>query len=241
MADNPEPKSLTNPRREISSFKPKEIKELRTDPTKLLLLIEDGLVADPEYPANFFCKLFNMSRRGWDGLAQKGHIHRSNPGKSKLLQAIKEYRDYQGKAGVRKLGSYADSKNREEARLTRARRVKAEVAIQKEAGELIPKPEFYTALADVFKIVAQSISSMQDVLERECGLDPVSTARVEKICDATRSSLYEEIQECYKHAPEQENETEAETEEEEFDLDEFLGISKDPEQDESFNVEELFE
>jgi len=185
MADNPQPKSTTNPRREISSFKAKEVATLKTDPSKILLLIEDDLVADPEYPAHFFCKIFNMSRRAWDGLAEKGHIHRSNPGKSRLLQAIKEYRDYQGKAGVRHMGSYADSKNREEARLTRARRVKAEIAIQKEAGELIPKPEFYTALADVFKIVAQSISSMQDVLERECGLDPISTARVEKICDAT--------------------------------------------------------
>ncbi len=235
MADNPTPKSLTNSRREISSFKSKEISELKQDPAKILLLVEDGLLADPEYPAAFFCKLFNMSRRGWDGLAEKGHIHRSRPGKSRLLQAIKEYRDYQGKAGVRKLGSYSDSKNREEARLTRARRVKAEIAIQKEAGELIPKEEFYSSLASVFKKVVQSVSSMQDVLERECGTDPVVTARVEQICDETRSALYMEIDKAYSETSEQGSNSD----EEDFDLDLMLSEEEDAEED--FDIAELFE
>ena len=45
---------------------------------------------------------------------------------------------------------------------------------------------------------------MQDVLERDCDLDPISVQRVEAICDKARQNVYNEIQEIYEICPEAE-------------------------------------
>lgn len=201
MAVNKQRKSMTDSKREVTEFETAEVERLKKFPSKLLLLVEDGLVEDPEYPAEFFCVLFNVTRRVWDGICQKGFITRSSPGKHELLGTIKAYRDYLGKAGTRKISSYTDSKNQEEAKLTRAKRIKAELEIQEQAGELIPKPVFYTELSEIIKMVMQQVSSLQDVLERECDLDPISVKRVEDVVDKSRQALYDKIQMCYDENP----------------------------------------
>lgn len=63
------------------------------------------------------------------------------------------------------------------------------ISLAKEARTLIPVVEFEAQMAQSFKLVAQCIETIPDVLERDCGMRPEDVAAVEKHLDNLRTSL----------------------------------------------------
>ena len=71
---------------------------------------------------------------------------------------------------------------------------KERVLLQAKCGELIPVYEYETALAKVLKILAVTLESLPDVLERDAGLTGSAVLRAQEVCDRVRSDIYKDLQ-----------------------------------------------
>ena len=73
------------------------------------------------------------------------------------------------------------------------RALMAEMEYRQKAGELIPVAVHERELAAVLKVVAVTIESLPDVLERDAGISGEAVARCQLICDRTREGLYKRL------------------------------------------------
>lgn len=65
-----------------------------------------------------------------------------------------------------------------------------ELEYKQKAGELMPRDEYCRDLAAVLKIVAVTIESLPDVLERDAGIDGEAVERCQAVIDGLREELY---------------------------------------------------
>ena len=65
-----------------------------------------------------------------------------------------------------------------------------ELRYRQAAKELIPAADFERAIADAFKVVAQTLESLPDVLERDAGIDGPAVERCQAVIDRLRDDLY---------------------------------------------------
>lgn len=70
----------------------------------------------------------------------------------------------------------------------RAQREKIKLEI--ETGESIPSADVERMTANAFKSLAQSLESLPDDLERNCGLDPLTVNSLQRAVDDARERLY---------------------------------------------------
>lgn len=61
------------------------------------------------------------------------------------------------------------------------------------AKELVPAAEFERALSEAFKLMAVTLESLPDVLERDCGLPSPAVEKVQKVTDNLREDLYQRM------------------------------------------------
>jgi phage terminase Nu1 subunit (DNA packaging protein) len=81
----------------------------------------------------------------------------------------------------------------EKARLDKLRADQIADAIAVKRGELIPAEEFRQGLAGPFKLLANTVESLPDVLERDAGLTGAQAELCIKICDRLREDLYQKL------------------------------------------------
>jgi AraC-like DNA-binding protein len=62
-------------------------------------------------------------------------------------------------------------------------------------GELVPSFEVEQRQAEIFKAVGEFFDTLPDVLERDCGANPIMLAKVEKRLDEVREQLYTRLTE----------------------------------------------
>jgi phage terminase Nu1 subunit (DNA packaging protein) len=78
-------------------------------------------------------------------------------------------------------------------RLDHFRALREQAKHQQEMGELIPAEEFRQGLAGPFKLLANTVESLPDVLERDAGLTGAQAELCIKICDRLREDLYQQL------------------------------------------------
>lgn len=62
--------------------------------------------------------------------------------------------------------------------------------VETKKRQLIPAGEFESEIAVGFKLMAQTMDTMSDRLERECGLTPAQASLVQRSMDKIREELY---------------------------------------------------
>lgn len=67
--------------------------------------------------------------------------------------------------------------------------------LQVEQGELLSSLHVEQRFASVFKVVAEALDTLPDVLERDCGAAPLLLAKIEQRLDAARDELYARLTE----------------------------------------------
>lgn len=67
------------------------------------------------------------------------------------------------------------------------------VKLDKELRRLVPAEEAHREMSVIAKAVTTTLESLPDILERDCGIDADSVARVQDIIDSIRQQLYERI------------------------------------------------
>lgn len=81
----------------------------------------------------------------------------------------------------------------EKARLDKLRADQIADAIAVKRRELIPAEQFREGLAGPFKLLANTVESLPDVLERDAGLTGAQVELCIKICDRLREDLYRKL------------------------------------------------
>ena len=65
--------------------------------------------------------------------------------------------------------------------------------VEEAKGQLIQAADHETELAAVIKRTVQTLATLPDRLERECGLPPEVVERIVAACDAARAEYYQEL------------------------------------------------
>lgn len=67
--------------------------------------------------------------------------------------------------------------------------------LQVERGELLSSLEVEQRYAALFKVVAEALDTLPDVLERDCGASPLQLTKIEQRLDTMRDDLYSRLTE----------------------------------------------
>ena len=62
-----------------------------------------------------------------------------------------------------------------------------------EARELIPRLEVEQEMAGMIKLLVQTLESLPDIMERDCGLSGQAVAKMEALIDQAREELYSRL------------------------------------------------
>lgn len=65
---------------------------------------------------------------------------------------------------------------------------------ERDTGELIPAYEVAQEMSAQAKAVVQSLETLPDILERDCGLSPSALVRVQQVIDDLRDQMAQQIQ-----------------------------------------------
>lgn len=65
---------------------------------------------------------------------------------------------------------------------------------ERETGELIPAFEVAQEMSFLAKVIVQSLETLPDILERDCGLQPNALIRVQQVIDDIRDQMAQHIQ-----------------------------------------------
>ncbi|HHF5779137.1 TPA: DUF1441 family protein [Haemophilus influenzae] len=65
---------------------------------------------------------------------------------------------------------------------------------ERDTGELVPSFEVAQEMSFLAKAVVQSLDTLPDILERDCGLPPVALMRVQQVIDDLRDQMAQQIQ-----------------------------------------------
>lgn len=68
-----------------------------------------------------------------------------------------------------------------------------ELKFKQAAGKLIEASAHERALADAFKVIAVTLESLPDVLERDAGIDGVAVERAQVVIDRMRDDLHSRL------------------------------------------------
>lgn len=77
---------------------------------------------------------------------------------------------------------------------------------ERETGELIPAYEVAQEMSYQAKAVVQSLETLPDILERDCGLSPSALVRVQQVIDDLRDQMAQQIQQGTEKPDNMENE-----------------------------------
>lgn len=67
------------------------------------------------------------------------------------------------------------------------------IRYMEEASQLIPAGEYETALSSALKLVAMTLESLPDVLERDAGISGEAVERCQTVIDRMREDLYQRL------------------------------------------------
>lgn len=65
---------------------------------------------------------------------------------------------------------------------------------ERDTGELVPSFEVAQEMSFLAKAVVQSLDTLPDILERDCGLPPAALMRVQQVIDDLRDQMAQQIQ-----------------------------------------------
>lgn len=72
---------------------------------------------------------------------------------------------------------------------------KKRLEVESAQGVLVPVHDFQQEIAAICKTVTQFLETLPDILERDCGLDPVTIDRVQQAADYQRAELADRLEE----------------------------------------------
>lgn len=67
------------------------------------------------------------------------------------------------------------------------------IKLEQELRQLVRSEEAHREMSTIAKAVTTTLESLPDILERDCGIDAESVARVQDVIDGIRQQLYERI------------------------------------------------
>lgn len=67
------------------------------------------------------------------------------------------------------------------------------VKLEQELRQLVRVEDAHREMSSIAKAVTTTLESLPDILERDCGIDAESVARVQDVIDGIRAQLYERI------------------------------------------------
>ncbi|NCA73178.1 MAG: DUF1441 family protein [Sphingobacteriia bacterium] len=141
-------------------------------------------------------QFFDVSLPCVDGWIRRGlpAIERGTQGKPWRfdLLAVTEWR-FSPSTGAATEGDPDPDSLDPKARLDWYRGTREKMRHQQEAGELISVEAFRQGLARPFKLLAHTVESLPDILERDAGLSGTQVELCVKICDRLREDLYQQL------------------------------------------------
>lgn len=157
-------------------------------------------MADPTdnlYHIDVFAKLFDLTPRRIQQLAEAGHFPKGKEGKYALVPTIKGYIRF---LKTSKRGDVEDdddvngiSYRREKALLTRAQRQAAERENELAEGRLVPTADVEVEMAALIKQVVAFLETLPDTLERDTGLTGAQVERMRELIDQERERFHERL------------------------------------------------
>lgn len=136
-------------------------------------------------------KILDMSVSGLQKLVRQGVIQKTERGKYNLLPTVTEYIKYIHRRDMKKAEDPDDLQPKD--RLDWYRGTREKTRHQTETGELVLAETMESTLADAMKIVAVTMESLPDVLERDCGIDGKTVAKAQEVMDRLRVDLHERL------------------------------------------------
>lgn len=137
-------------------------------------------------------ELFQVSLRAVDGWVRKGCPVREEGSRTKAwefdLREVSRWLD----TPADQSGSGGDFQA-ERTRLTREQADKLEIENRTRRGELYEAREYDKATAHVFKMIAATLETLPDILERDAGLENHQLEPVFTAIDRMREQLYREV------------------------------------------------
>ena len=142
------------------------------------------------YPADSIAKLLKITPRRLQQLAAEGWIPKQSHGKYNLVASVQGYIDFLK-------GSTADTENgervdyrAEKAMLMRANRIAREMENDMISKRLIRADEVEVEMRALFSTFVGFLSTIPDILERDCGIGGAAAERVQQAIDEARDRLH---------------------------------------------------
>lgn len=134
-------------------------------------------------------RMLNLTERRLQQLAKEGLIPKSGRGQYPLDSTVTAYCKYLQETE----GAEGDIDPEKLTPFKRKAHYQAETAklqLMQERRELIPRIECELEMGRVAKIVTQALESMPDILERDSGLAPAQSQKVQTIIDRVRDEIH---------------------------------------------------
>lgn len=151
--------------------------------------------ARSDYPGSVLAKLLNITERRLQQLAREGIIPKSNHGKYPLAGVIRGYVIYLQNAGVNAEGNVDPEKLEPFKRKAWYQGEHDKLRLQIERSELLTSLDVEQTFGATFKLVADFLDTLPDILERDCGANAAMITLIEKRLDKLREELFRAIME----------------------------------------------
>ena len=140
---------------------------------------------------------FGVSAQAIDGWISRGcpAVERASPGKAWLFdfREVAKWRYSQGREAAAVPTDTDPESLPPRDRLDFYRAARERTRHHEELRQLVPAIEFETALAEAFKLLAVTLESLPDVLERDAGISGAAVERCQAVIDRLREDLYQRM------------------------------------------------
>lgn len=149
--------------------------------------------ARADYPGKLIARLLNITERRLQQLAREGIVPKAAHGKYPLAGCVRGYIMYLQNAGVNAEGNIDPEKLDPFKRRAwyQGEHEKNKLAIER--GELLTSIDVEQTFGSTFKLIADFLDTLPDILERDCGASAQMVLKIERRIDALREDLHSRI------------------------------------------------
>jgi phage terminase Nu1 subunit (DNA packaging protein) len=143
-------------------------------------------------PLAIIARLLNITERRVAQLAKEGVIPRASRGKYPVLGAVRGYVTFLQR--THEAPGDQDPDKLEPFRRSAHYRAEAEkLRVMRDRGEVVAREDAEAEMARVAKIVVETLETLPDLLERDTGATPKQVALAERVIDALRVQVADQI------------------------------------------------
>jgi hypothetical protein len=151
--------------------------------------------AQANYPGRVIARLLNITERRLQQLAREGIVPKAAHGQYPLAAAIRGYVTYLQNAGVNAEGTIDPEKLDPFKRRAYYQGELDKNKLAMERSEMLTSMDVEQTFGNTFKLVADFLDTLPDILERDCGASAQMVLIIEKRLDGLRDQLWKLIQE----------------------------------------------